>query len=120
LPSQKQLKWSQLKVGITVLSASITLGVLIFLMSGTGGFLTPKIKLKSYFDNAGGLRVGAPVRLNGVDIGNVSAIQIVPDRDKLLPKRVKSKTGRFCPAAAFPIFRTSCAPARVLYRTWIR
>jgi phospholipid/cholesterol/gamma-HCH transport system substrate-binding protein len=84
LPSQKQLKWSQLKVGITVLIASITLGVLIFLMSGTGGLLTPKIKLKSYFDNAGGLRVGAPVRLNGVDIGNVSAIQIVPDRDKLL------------------------------------
>jgi phospholipid/cholesterol/gamma-HCH transport system substrate-binding protein len=78
------LKWSQLKVGTTVIAASITLGVLIFLMSGTGGFLTPKIKLKTYFDNAGGLRVGAPVRLNGVDIGNVTGIQIVPDKDKFL------------------------------------
>ena len=52
MPSQKQLKWSQLRVGLTVLFASITLGVLIFLMSGTTGLFTPKITLKSYFDNA--------------------------------------------------------------------
>ena len=77
MPSQKQLKWSQLRVGLTVLFASITLAVLIFLMSGTGGVFTRKIVLKSYFDNSGGLRVGAPVRLEGVDIGNVTKIQIV-------------------------------------------
>ena len=65
MPSQKQLKWSQLKVGLTVLAASVTLGILIFLMSGTGGMFTPKIELRSYFDNANGLRVGAPVRLAG-------------------------------------------------------
>jgi phospholipid/cholesterol/gamma-HCH transport system substrate-binding protein len=77
VPSQKQLKWSQLRVGLTVLFASITLAILIFLMSGTGGVFTRKIVLKSYFDNSGGLRVGAPVRLEGVDIGNVTKIQIV-------------------------------------------
>ena len=74
MPSQKQLKWSQLKVGLTVLAASITLALLIFLMSGTGGLFTSKIQLKSYFDNANGLREGAPVRLAGVDIGNVTKI----------------------------------------------
>lgn len=84
MPSQKQLKWSQLKVGLTVLVASITLAVLIFLMSGTGGIFTRKIVIKSYFDNAGGLRVGAPVRLAGVDIGNVTRIQVVSDSDKKL------------------------------------
>ena len=82
MPSQKQLKWSQLKVGLTVLVASITLAVLIFLMSGTGGWLTPKIVVRSYFDNAGGLRVGAPVRLDGVDIGNVTRIQVVSAADR--------------------------------------
>ena len=76
MPSQKQLKWSELKVGLTVLAACITLGVLIFLMSGTGGLFTTKIQLKSYFDNANGLRVGAPVRLSGVDIGNVTNIRV--------------------------------------------
>ncbi len=77
LPSQKQLKWSQLKVGITVIVASITLAVLIFLMSNTGGLFTKKITLKSYFDDANGLREGAPVRLSGVDIGNVKGIRVV-------------------------------------------
>ena len=80
MPSQKQLKWSQLRVGLTVIAASITLMVLIFLMTGTGGWFTHKIVIKSYVDNAGGLRVGAPVRLAGVDIGNVTGIKIVPSR----------------------------------------
>jgi phospholipid/cholesterol/gamma-HCH transport system substrate-binding protein len=64
-------------VGLTVLFASITLAVLIFVMSGTGGWFTRKITLRSYLDNAGGLRQGAPVRLAGVDIGNVTRIRIV-------------------------------------------
>ena len=79
MPSQKQLKWSQLKVGITVLVASLVLTVLILLMSGTGGIFTRKMTLVSYFDNAGGLREGAPVRLQGVDIGNVTKIKVVSD-----------------------------------------
>jgi len=82
LPSQKQLKWSQLRVGLTVISASLILALLLFLMSGTGGFFSHRITLVSFFDNASGLRVGAPVRLSGVDIGNVAAIRVVPDKDK--------------------------------------
>jgi len=84
LPSQKQLKWSQLRVGITVIVASATLALLLFLMSGTTGLFSKRITLISYFDNAEGLRVGAPVRLAGVDIGNVVKMQIVQDKDKQL------------------------------------
>ena len=84
MPSQKQLKWSQLRVGLTVIFASLILALLLFLMSGTGGFFSHRITLVSFFDNASGLRVGAPVRLNGVDIGNVAAIRVVPDKDKQL------------------------------------
>jgi phospholipid/cholesterol/gamma-HCH transport system substrate-binding protein len=80
LPSQKQIKWSQLRVGLTVIVASLVLALLLFLMSGTSGFLSRRITLVSFFDNAEGLRVGAPVRLSGVDIGNVSAIRIVDYR----------------------------------------
>jgi phospholipid/cholesterol/gamma-HCH transport system substrate-binding protein len=84
LPSQKQLQWSQLRVGITVSVASATLGLLLLLMTGTAGLFTKRITLKSYFDNAQGLREGAPVRLSGVDIGNVAHIQIVNTPDKRL------------------------------------
>jgi phospholipid/cholesterol/gamma-HCH transport system substrate-binding protein len=94
LPSQKQLKWSQLRVGLTVLFASLTLALLLFLMSGTGGFFSRRITLVSFFDNASGLRVGAPVRLSGVDIGNVSAIRVVDAKDKrLTPVEVIMKVG---------------------------
>jgi phospholipid/cholesterol/gamma-HCH transport system substrate-binding protein len=120
LPSQKQLKWSELKVGITVIAASVTLGILIFLMSGTGGLLTRKIKLKSYFDNASGLRVGAPVRLNGVDIGNVTAIQIVPDKDKALtPVEVTMKISTKYHYALHQDSVTLLATAGVLGETFI-
>jgi phospholipid/cholesterol/gamma-HCH transport system substrate-binding protein len=80
LPSQQQLKWSELRVGVTVIVAVATLMVLIFLMGGAAGIFSSKITLYAYFDNAEGLKVGAPVRLQGVDIGNVRTIRIVPDR----------------------------------------
>lgn len=80
MPSERELKWSQLKVGLTVIIASIVLGVLIFLMSGTTGLFSRKITIISYIDNAGGLRKGATVRLQGVDIGNVSGIRVVPEK----------------------------------------
>ena len=77
-------------MGLTVLIASVILAVLIFLMSGTGGWFTRKITLRSYFDNAQGLREGAPVRLAGVDIGNVKAVRIVQGK-ALTPVEVTMK-----------------------------
>jgi phospholipid/cholesterol/gamma-HCH transport system substrate-binding protein len=120
LPSQKQLKWSQLKVGITVLASAITLSVLIFLMSGTGGWLTPKIQVKSYFDNASGLRVGAPVRLDGVDIGNVTAMQVVsaPDK-KLTPVEVTMKVSTKYHENLHKDSLTALSTAGVLGETYI-
>jgi len=46
-------------------------------MTGTTGLFTKKILVRAYADNAAGLRVGAPVRLEGVDIGNVTHIAVV-------------------------------------------
>ncbi len=79
MPSQHQLRWAQLRVGLTVIFAGITLAVLIFLMSGTTSLFSRKIHLVTFVDDAQGLRVGAPVRLQGVDIGNVTHIRVIPD-----------------------------------------
>ena len=80
MPSQKQLRWSELKVGITVIVGSVTLALLVFLISGTGGIFTSKITLITYFDNAEGIRQGQPVDLQGVAIGNVKTVRVVPGR----------------------------------------
>lgn len=77
MPSQSQVKWAQLRVGITVIVAAAVLALLIFLMSGSGGFFTPKITLRVFFDDAQGLRAGAPVNLQGVPIGSVSDIRVI-------------------------------------------
>jgi phospholipid/cholesterol/gamma-HCH transport system substrate-binding protein len=89
------VRWAQLRVGLVVIFASITLAVLVFLMTGPSGMFTKKIVVKAYFDNAGGLRVGAPVRLEGVDVGNVTAITVIPSHG-LTPVQVSMKvTTRF-------------------------
>jgi phospholipid/cholesterol/gamma-HCH transport system substrate-binding protein len=80
MPSQKEVRWSQLKVGTVVLAAVVTLVALVFLMSGNTGIFTPKIHLKAHFENAAGLKVGAPVSLDGVTIGTVKKILIDVDQ----------------------------------------
>jgi phospholipid/cholesterol/gamma-HCH transport system substrate-binding protein len=93
LPSQKQLRWSELRVGITVIVASVTLAILVFLISGTSGLFTNKITLVTYFDNAEGLRQGQPVDFQGLPIGNVSNMQVVSGRPKT-PVQVVMKINR--------------------------
>jgi phospholipid/cholesterol/gamma-HCH transport system substrate-binding protein len=97
LPSEKQVRWSQLRVGITVIVALITLAVLIFLMTGTTGLFTKKLIIRAFADNAGGLRTGAPVQLEGVDIGNVAGIRVVPNPpNKAAPVEVSMRiTSRY-------------------------
>jgi phospholipid/cholesterol/gamma-HCH transport system substrate-binding protein len=83
LPSQKQLRWSELRVGLTVIFAAVTLAILVFLMRGTTGFFTSRITLVTYFDNAEGLRGGQGVDLQGVAIGNVQSVRVVSDHSQM-------------------------------------
>jgi len=119
LPSQQQLKWAQLRVGTTVVLASITLFVLVFLMSGgIAGLFTPKLRLLAYFDDAGGLRAGAPVQLQGVNIGSVIGIRVVPNRPQTPVEVTMKVTGHY----GFALHKDSAATlstAGVLGETFI-
>jgi len=93
VPNQHEVRWSQLKVGVLVIVAIAALTLLISVMSGsTGGLFSRRIVVHSYFENASGLRPGAPVNLEGVTIGSVSKILVVPRR-KLTPVEVIMKLG---------------------------
>ena len=81
MPSRKEIQWSQLRVGALVLAALAVLVFVILLMSSaSGGLFSHKLTLRTYFPNAGGLKAGAPVTLEGVTIGNISKIRVVPER----------------------------------------
>lgn len=54
--------------------------VILLMNSASGGLFAPKLTLRTYFDNAGGLKNGAPVTLEGVTVGNITRIRVVPER----------------------------------------
>lgn len=88
MPSRQEVQWSQLKVGVLIIIAISAVIALIFLMSGNrGGFFSRKVTVRSYFENSAGLKVGAPVNLDGVIIGNVKAVRIV-NQPRLTPVEV--------------------------------
>lgn len=78
MPGRGETQRSPLLAGVLVVVALSALAGVFLLISGKhGGFLLGKFKVRVYFSNATGLKVGAPVNLDGVTIGNVRAIDIV-------------------------------------------
>ena len=94
MPPQSEVRWSQLKVGVLVIVALCALVALIFLMSNSaGGFFSGHLTIRSYFENSAGLKVGAPVNLQGVTIGSVKNIIIDPSR-RLTPVEVVMRVSK--------------------------
>lgn len=81
MPSKAEVRWSQLKVGLIVIAALTLLTILLFLMTSASGMnvFAKKLTAKAYFDNASGVKVGAPVDLEGVTIGEVRKVEITTD-----------------------------------------
>jgi phospholipid/cholesterol/gamma-HCH transport system substrate-binding protein len=84
MPQRKDVRWSQLKVGLVALASLSLLAVTIFLITGQTGFFSESVTLHTFSSDAGGLKSGAVVRLAGVDAGNVRRVQLSgsPDPDK--------------------------------------
>ena len=94
MPSQQEVRWSQLKVGVLVLISLALLMVLLFLMTNATGFNTfeRKVVARVYFANSGGVKVGAPVNLEGVTVGEVRGVHLSADPTrKLAPVEVTMK-----------------------------
>ncbi len=94
MPSQQEVRWSQLKVGVIVLVAAVVLVALLFLMTSASGLgiLSKKLTITTYFENSAGLKDGAAVNLQGVTIGTVKSVQVVTDpAHKLTPVKVIMK-----------------------------
>jgi phospholipid/cholesterol/gamma-HCH transport system substrate-binding protein len=83
----KQLTWSELRVGLFVLVGLLVLAVAIFYVTGAGVW-GPKYRLNTFLPEVSGLATGAPVRLDGVEIGNVERITLVPREHGKPPEKM--------------------------------
>lgn len=94
MPSQQEVRWSQLKVGVIVMVSAVVLVTLLFLMTSSSGLgvLSKKLTVTTYFENSAGLKEGAAVNLQGVTIGSVKSVAVVNTTDrKLTPVQVVMK-----------------------------
>jgi phospholipid/cholesterol/gamma-HCH transport system substrate-binding protein len=80
MPRTRSLAWSELKIGLVTVFALFMATLLIFLLSGEGGFFWQRYSLKTVFPNVAGLKEGAPVRVAGVEKGSVTSVELVGDR----------------------------------------
>ncbi|HKI78227.1 MAG TPA: MlaD family protein [Ignavibacteriaceae bacterium] len=67
------------RLGIFIVLGFVLLVIGIFMVGKKGAIFGSSFDVNAYFTNVQGLRNGAVVRLNGIDVGSVKAIQIVPD-----------------------------------------
>src|SRR6266853_1684333 len=75
MAQNKQLTWTELRVGLFVLAATALLVGVIFYVPAPSA-LAPKYRLHAFLPEVDGLTVGAPVRLDGLEIGNVEKIAV--------------------------------------------
>jgi phospholipid/cholesterol/gamma-HCH transport system substrate-binding protein len=78
MAQRKQLTFSELRVALFVLVALVIVVVGIFYVTGASS-LAPKYRLYTYLPEVDGLVLGAPVTLNGVQVGNVESIELNPN-----------------------------------------
>src|SRR5579872_2196191 len=94
MPRTRSLAWAELKIGIVSIVALVIAAVLIFAVSGSGGFFWQRYSLKTVFTNIAGLKEGAPVRVAGVEIGSVKHIDFVGDKVEVTMEVSKSQRQR--------------------------
>ena len=75
MAQRKQLTWAELRVGIFVLAGLVIVMLAIFYVTGAG-FLGPKYRLITHLPEVEGMKSGAPVDLDGIEIGNVQSVSL--------------------------------------------
>ncbi len=83
MPQRQQLTWAELRVGVFILAGLALIAMAVFYVTGAR-FLGPKYRVVTYLPEVEGLGSGAPVELDGVQIGNVERISLTPNaRDRM-------------------------------------
>src|SRR2546425_831914 len=94
MPEKKKVSWAQLRIGILAAVAMAILGVLIFLLTGSGGIFTSYATIYTYMDDSAAMANNTPVRLNGITIGKIDKIEFSGLKEKGKIVRIKMSVRR--------------------------
>lgn len=76
-----QLRRNEILTGLLVL-ATVAVLTVVLIMLGAPGLFHPRVIYKLYFDNAAGIKLGAPVLLAGRKVGEVKALNSPVSREE--------------------------------------
>ena len=76
MPSKERVSIAQLKVGILGIVALTCVALLVFLLTGNMGWFRKEIPLHVFTSDAAGLMPGGPVRINGIQAGKVTKVEL--------------------------------------------
>jgi len=76
MPRTRSLAWSELKIGVMAVAALVLTALLVMAVGGASGFSWERYDLKTSFANVQGLKAGAIVRIAGVEVGKVTAVEL--------------------------------------------
>lgn len=76
MASKEKVSLAQLRVGILALVAMFFVVLLIFLLTGNVKFFVKEVPLHTFVDDAAALTPGSPVRINGINAGNVKKVAL--------------------------------------------
>ncbi len=75
MPRTRSLAWSELKIGALTVFALVMAAVLVFAVGGSGGFFWQRYPLKVRFANIATVKSGTPVRVGGIEMGEVTEVR---------------------------------------------
>ena len=81
----KKVSFAQIRVGVMAIVAMVIVAVLIFLLTGQKNLFTRTVQLRTFMDDSSGMQNAAPVRLNGIPIGEVEDLKLSGSKD---PRRI--------------------------------
>jgi len=94
MPRTRSLAWSELKVGVITIAALVIIALTIFTLTGSRGFVWQRYHLKTRFDNVAGLNKGAPVRVAGVEVGQVTDLEFAGEKVDVILELNKEQQSR--------------------------
>ena len=72
-------RWMRIRVGVFVVSALVAFIAVIYVLGASARLFESRYTVHADFTEVGGLREGATVRLAGVQIGRVTAVDLAPE-----------------------------------------